>query len=337
MDKNYLLYGPSPEDIEKKIKEIIGDRNSILWTSTFGRLCFEDFKKVYNKTTKGSKEFFEIENFMDAVKADTGFIIIKNIHTLAHAQENPELFYQGLLGACNFYTNQFKVNFILSCVRVPRVFLNENPFIAQWILNKCETGIDAEDEQRIEILKNKKMYGRQFMLYHYLNLKNILLENFMNAADLANIPGDSRYSEIDRMIRTTIETFTEYESNVYLREEEQENKTIPLKDIDTIKEELEKRIFGQAEAIQRVVNVVLMFYGSRKIDDKPRQIFLFIGPSGVGKTELCSQLRYSLPGYRFLQINLSEHKDEHAVNKLIGVGRGYKGLLYLHDNQYGYY
>ena len=58
-------------------------------------------------------------------------------------------------------------------------------------------------------------------------------------------------------------------------------------------------------------------------------VFLFVGPSGVGKTHLSRKLSEALPGFKFLQINLGEYPDRESVNKLIGLGRGYQ------DSEYG--
>src|SRR3972149_8555490 len=85
---------------------------------------------------------------------------------------------------------------------------------------------------------------------------------------------------------------------------------------------------GQEEAIQKFVDAAAISYSSVKEDNKPNAVFLFVGPSGVGKTEICRQLKDFLPGYRFLQINLSEYNDNAAVDKLIGIGRGYEGSKY---------
>lgn len=323
MDFNYLLYGPDIQTLDDKIKNIIGEKKAFLnWPLAFEKLRFEDFVKFADNLTidAKNKELLDIRGLFNK-KTDQKFIIIKNIHALAHSSENPEQFYKNILGSCNFFTNQLNINFMLTCARIPRVFLKENPFVVQWKMLPCTPKLDEKDEKIIQTLQHQEIYGRQFTNEHYISLKEELKK--IKVHELINIAKNPEHVGIHKQIIVRLESFMEFESDIYFRDTQSKDETLSIDDIDKIKEELEKHIFGQEEAIQRVVNVALMYYGSKKIDDKPRQIFLFVGPSGVGKTELCIQLKKRLPDYSFLQINLAEHQDEHAVNKLIGIGKGY--------------
>jgi MoxR-like ATPase len=103
-------------------------------------------------------------------------------------------------------------------------------------------------------------------------------------------------------------------------------KIITPQEFEDFAKALRDSIIGQPEAVQRFVDSArLAVFAKREPDDKrPRAIFLLVGPSGVGKTEICRHLSKSLPGYAFTQINMAEHTTETAVDKLIGLGRGYQ-------------
>jgi hypothetical protein len=102
-------------------------------------------------------------------------------------------------------------------------------------------------------------------------------------------------------------------------------KIITPQEFEDFAKALRDSIIGQPEAVQHFVDAArLAVFSTRELDDKrPRAIFLLVGPSGVGKTEICRRLSKSLPGYGFTQINLAEYATDSAVDKLIGLGRGY--------------
>ena len=87
---------------------------------------------------------------------------------------------------------------------------------------------------------------------------------------------------------------------------------------------LKKEIFGQDNAIDLVVDSVLLSKASLIGKDKPIGSFLFAGPSGVGKTELAKQLATNL-NIPFIRIDMSEYMEKHAVSRLIGAPPGYVG------------
>ncbi|HLE11382.1 MAG: ATP-dependent Clp protease ATP-binding subunit ClpA [Bdellovibrionales bacterium RIFOXYD12_FULL_39_22] len=90
---------------------------------------------------------------------------------------------------------------------------------------------------------------------------------------------------------------------------------------------LKNVIFGQNEAVEKVVDAVMMARSGLANPDKPQCSFLFTGPTGVGKTELAKQLAFLL-GIPFKRFDMSEYMEKHAVSKLIGAPPGYIG----HDN-----
>lgn len=84
-------------------------------------------------------------------------------------------------------------------------------------------------------------------------------------------------------------------------------------------------VFGQDVAINKVCEKVYIAKAGLKDINKPTAAFLFTGPTGVGKTELCKQLAQYL-GVKLLRYDMSEFQERHSVAKLIGAPPGYVGF-----------
>ncbi len=91
-----------------------------------------------------------------------------------------------------------------------------------------------------------------------------------------------------------------------------------------LEEKLKENIVGQDHAIKQVVDKILLARSGLKKEDKPVASFLFVGPSGVGKTELSKQLARFL-NIPFLRFDMSEYQEKHTVSRLIGAPAGYVG------------
>jgi len=92
----------------------------------------------------------------------------------------------------------------------------------------------------------------------------------------------------------------------------------------TLEASLKQEVFGQDRAIEAVVKAVKRSRAGFRAPDKPIANFLFVGPTGVGKTELARQLSKHLgvPLHRF---DMSEYQEKHTVSRLIGSPPGYVG------------
>jgi ATP-dependent Clp protease ATP-binding subunit ClpA len=92
----------------------------------------------------------------------------------------------------------------------------------------------------------------------------------------------------------------------------------------TLEASLKQEVFGQDQAIESVVKAVKRSRAGFRAPDKPIANFLFVGPTGVGKTELARQLSKHLgvPLHRF---DMSEYQEKHTVSRLIGSPPGYVG------------
>jgi ATP-dependent Clp protease ATP-binding subunit ClpA len=100
--------------------------------------------------------------------------------------------------------------------------------------------------------------------------------------------------------------------------------TDDLAGLATLEERLKKRIFGQDEAISQVVNAVKFSKAGLSDENKPLASLLFVGPTGVGKTEIARSLADEL-GSKLVRFDMSEYGEKHAVAKLIGAPAGYVG------------
>jgi len=94
--------------------------------------------------------------------------------------------------------------------------------------------------------------------------------------------------------------------------------------LKTLQKRLGKRIIGQEEAIRSVVRAIKRSYAGLNRPDLPIGSFLFVGPTGVGKTALARALAEEL-GIHFERIDMSEYMEKHAVSRLIGAPPGYVG------------
>ena len=92
----------------------------------------------------------------------------------------------------------------------------------------------------------------------------------------------------------------------------------------TLKSRILTKVFGQEEAVEQVVNVVKFSKAGLIADHKPLSSFLFVGPTGVGKTEVAKTLAHEL-GVKLVRFDMSEYGEKHAVAKLIGAPAGYVG------------
>ena len=87
---------------------------------------------------------------------------------------------------------------------------------------------------------------------------------------------------------------------------------------------LKKQVYGQDEAIDSIVDKILVSQAGLKPDDKPVGSFVFMGPTGTGKTETAKQLSNAL-GVKLVRFDMSEYQEKHSVAKLLGSPPGYVG------------
>ncbi|MBQ5498692.1 MAG: AAA family ATPase, partial [Treponema sp.] len=108
---------------------------------------------------------------------------------------------------------------------------------------------------------------------------------------------------------------------------------VPLETVTTgekeklrsLESDLKQKIFGQNRAVESVCMAVKKARAGFRNMEKPEAAFLFVGPTGVGKTELAKVLASSL-GEKLLRFDMSEYQEKHTVSRMIGSPPGYVGF-----------
>ncbi len=94
--------------------------------------------------------------------------------------------------------------------------------------------------------------------------------------------------------------------------------------LKTLGEELKLGVFGQDTAVESLSAAIKLSRSGLAPIEKPMGSFLFAGPTGVGKTEICKQLS-RIMGVKLLRFDMSEYMERHSISKLIGSPPGYVG------------
>jgi ATP-dependent Clp protease ATP-binding subunit ClpA len=87
---------------------------------------------------------------------------------------------------------------------------------------------------------------------------------------------------------------------------------------------LKDKVFGQENAIEQIVDSIIVSKSGLRDSNKPIGSFLFVGPTGTGKTFLCKELAKNL-GVKLVRFDMSEYQEKHSVSRLIGAPPGYVG------------
>jgi ATP-dependent Clp protease ATP-binding subunit ClpA len=191
-------------------------------------------------------------------------------------------------------------------------------------------------EQTIEILKGLRS---RFEIHHGVKYTDESLEA---ASKLA-----ARYISDRRLPDKAIDLVDEVGAYQYLLPEASRKKIIDISDIEKVvakiaripernvstsdretlknlSRDLRMLIFGQDDAIDTLTAAVRLSRSGLRDANKPIGSFLFIGPTGVGKTEVTRQLAKSL-GVELIRFDMSEYMERHTVSRLIGAPPGYVG------------
>lgn len=137
-------------------------------------------------------------------------------------------------------------------------------------------------------------------------------------ASIKLLPSSKRPKKVTvQMVETTIARMAKIPPKTVVANEKDR--------LHSLREDLKKTIFGQDEAIDRIVDAIQISRAGLGHETKPVGSFLFSGPTGVGKTEVSKQLAEVL-GIEFLRFDMSEYAEPHTVSRLIGAPPGYVGF-----------
>jgi len=95
--------------------------------------------------------------------------------------------------------------------------------------------------------------------------------------------------------------------------------------MSTLQDNVQADVFGQDQAVIEIVDKIIVAQAGLKSDNKPIGSFVFMGPTGTGKTETAKSLSKHL-GVKLLRFDMSEYQEKHSISKLIGSPPGYVGF-----------
>lgn len=161
-----------------------------------------------------------------------------------------------------------------------------------------ELDVVVEIQKKINIIDNKLSAIKN----DWIKTKSIN-ENLVTAEDIAEVISQNTGIPLNRIVET---------------------ESTKLK---TMEEKLHNRIIGQEEAIVAISNSIRRNRAGLKDSNRPIGAFLFLGPTGVGKTELAKALAEFLfdDETRIVRLDMSEYMEKHSVSKMIGSPPGYVG------------
>ncbi len=175
----------------------------------------------------------------------------------------------------------------------------------KFTLGRLEDAIASKDFQKAEIYKNEEQLTR---------------ESLRNVQDKFNVSETSSMGVVTKSdIEDVVSRWTGVPVNA-IKEEEMQR-------LSRIEDELHKRIVSQETAINALARAIRRSRAGLKSPSRPAGSFLFLGPTGVGKTEMARSLAQFLFGSEkaLIRFDMSEFMEKHSVSKLIGSPPGYVG------------
>jgi len=222
---------------------------------------------------------------------------------------------------------QFTNEAIEACVKLSHRYMTDRylPDKAIDLLDeagsKANLSINVADEKDIQtklasITKEKEKAAEQ--------------ENYELAAKLRfeEIQLEKQLSELEKMTKPTvlvedIHQIISEKTGIPVGKLQSDDK----EKLKLLERELSQKVIGQKEAVQKVAKAIRRSRIGLKAKHRPIGSFLFVGPTGVGKTELAKTLAASLFGSQdsMIRLDMSEYMEKHTVSKLIGSPPGYIG------------
>ena len=191
-------------------------------------------------------------------------------------------------------------------------------------------------EETVEILNGLKPYYEKFHHVRYqkgtMEHAAVLSNQYINerylpdkAIDLIDEAG--AYLELhpkNKKVQVVDKKLVEEVLAKICRIPKQTVETEERQKLARLERELKGRIFGQDEAVDQLTNAIKLAKAGLNEENKPVSSLLFVGPTGVGKTELAKSAAKVL-GIRLVRFDMSEYAEKHTVAKLIGSPAGYVG------------
>jgi ATP-dependent Clp protease ATP-binding subunit ClpA len=169
--------------------------------------------------------------------------------------------------------------------------------------NITEDAIDAAIKLSIKYQSDKKLPDKA------IDLIDLACSRFkVNNEPQGNVTESEIQFELSKALKIPFEQIAERETG----------------NLATLEDNMKKVVYGQDTAIDSIVDKVLISQAGLKREDKPIGSFVFMGPTGCGKTETAKQLAEQL-GVKLVRFDMSEYQEKHSVSKLLGSPPGYVG------------
>ena len=326
--KTALIYGLAQRIVDGKVpKRLQGAKIYQLDIGTLvaGTQYRGDFEERINTIMKGASE------------QDNAIIYIDEIHTLIGAGEVSD----GSLDGSNMlkpYLEDGKIRFIGATT-----YKEYNKYFqkSQGIVRRFQM-VDVKEptkEETVHILEGLQNRYETFHNVHYdegimryaveLSLRHIT-DRFLpdKAIDIIDEAGAYREMHPDENVKSQVvnkELINQVVKKICkLTDEMLSASDTGSEALATLETKIQSQIYGQDKAIRQVVEAVQMSKAGLSDPNKPLASLLFVGPTGVGKTELCNVLAHEL-GIELVRFDMSEYTEKHTIAKLIGSPAGYVG------------
>ena len=323
--KTAIAEGLAAQIVAKKVPEILADK--VIYSLDVGSLVAgTKYRGDFEKRLKGIlDELYKIEN---------GILFIDEIHTIIGAG--------GVSGGSLDASNILKpalANGQLKCIGSTTYEEHRKIFEKDQALNRRFQTIEVNEPSVSDTIKILHGLKDVYQKYHNIKYSNAALES---AATLS-----ARYINDRKLPDKAIDVIDEIGAFQQTLVKSKRKKTISSNDIENIVAEMARipskqvsqndkallkdfasnlslSIFGQEEAIDSLTTAIKLARSGLMQNEKPMGSFLFAGPTGVGKTEVCKQLA-RLMGVELLRFDMSEYMERHSIAKLIGSPPGYVG------------
>jgi ATP-dependent Clp protease ATP-binding subunit ClpA len=324
--KTAIAEGLAKRIIDKDVPEVLLE--SVIYSLDMGALL------------AGTRYRGDFEERIKAVlseieKIDDAILFIDEIHTIIGAGATSG----GAMDASNLLKPALS-NGELRCIGSTTYKEYRNYFEKDRALVRRFQKIDVNEpsvDEAIEILKGLRKYYEEHHNVEYTD------EALKVAVELSN-----RYIGERKLPDKAIDVVDEAGAAQNLVPKDQRKKIIGVEDVEAViaqiaripaksvsksdkdvlsrlERDLKTLVFDQDEAISRLCDSIKMARAGLRDPEKPIGSYLFSGPTGVGKTEVCKQLAHTM-GIDFIRFDMSEYMERHAVSRLIGTPPGYVGF-----------
>jgi ATP-dependent Clp protease ATP-binding subunit ClpA len=321
--KTAIAQGLAQKIVDKKVPEIL--ENKIIYSLDVGSL-------VAGTKYRGDFEK-RLKNILDELN-DNSILFIDEIHTIIGAG--------GVSGGALDASNILKpalANGQLKCMGSTTYEEYRQIFEKDQALNRRFQTIEVNEPSIPDTIKILHGLKKVYEDYHCIKYSNTALESAVNLS--------ARFINDRKLPDKAIDVIDEVGAYQQTLVKSKRKKTISSHDIEDIVAQIAKipskqvsnddkaflkdfsrhlslSIFGQDEAISSLTTAIKLARSGLTQDTKPMGCFLFAGPTGVGKTEVCKQLA-TLMGVELLRFDMSEYMERHSISRLIGSPPGYVG------------